>query len=251
MVFDSFYSCSKRLAPLFFHERELYAGVSPWRGVFVGVTTVDFTEIVMREAGPPSAYTGPALTTAICSNRVSYVFDFQGPSASVDTACSSSLVCANLAMQALRSGACGQALVQGVNVQFNPYWTEAFAEAGMLSPTGRCRFGDDRADGYVRGEGCACLLLSEATAYSRGVKAAPYAALRGSFSNQDGRSNGLTAPNPMSQAQLLTAAFQDAGLSPLEASYAEAHGTGTALGDPIEIVAMGRALREPNLPLGM
>ena len=101
----------------------------------------------------------------------------------------------------------------------------------------------------VGGEGCACLLLSEANTYNRGFKAAPYAAMRGSFSNQDGRSNGLTAPNPMSQAQLLSSAFQDAGLSPLDACYAEAHGTGTALGDPIEIVVMGRALREANLPL--
>lgn len=149
-----------------------------------------------------------------------------------------------MAMAALRNSACTGALVLGVNVQFNPYWTEAFAEAGMLSPTGRCRFGDNRADGYVRGEGCSCIMLAEAETYSRGPqKAAPYAALKGSFSNQDGRSNGLTAPNPMSQAALLTSAWMDAGISPADATYAEAHGTGTSLGDPIEIVAMGRALR--------
>ncbi|CAE8625301.1 unnamed protein product [Polarella glacialis] len=211
-------------------------------GVYVGVTTVDFTMLVMAKAVPPSAYTGPALTTAICSNRISYVFDLQGPSMSIDTACSSSLLSANLAMSGLRNGHCTSALVMGVNVQFDPYWTEAFAVAGMLSPTGRCRFGDNNADGYVRGEGCACLMFTAASR-ADGLAPAPYAQARGSYSNQDGRSNGLTAPNPAAQAALITAAWQDAGLLPSMSVYSEAHGTGTALGDPIEIVALGRALR--------
>jgi len=210
----------------------------------VGVTTVDFTSYVMAKKGPPSVYTGPALTTAICANRISYAFDLRGPSVAIDTACSASLVCGNLALGVLRERRCTGALVLGVNVQLEPYWTEVFAEAGMLSPNGRCRFGDDAADGYVRGEGCAGLLLlpggdleGERTAQS------PYAIAVGSAVNQDGRSNGLTAPNPAEQLSLLETAWRTAGLPASAASYVEAHGTGTALGDPIEVSALGRALR--------
>jgi acyl transferase domain-containing protein len=161
----------------------------------------------------------------------------------VDTACSSSLVAIHLACQSLHSKECRMAVAGGVNVILAPEVTISFCKTRMLSPTGRCKTFDSRADGYVRGEGCGMIvlkLLSDAVHDKDNI----LAIIRGSAVNQDGRSSSLTAPNGLAQQALVRQALNVAGICPSEVDYIEAHGTGTALGDPIELEALGRVLGE-------
>lgn len=212
-------------------------------GVFVGLSSNDYRQILLRTgqefSAGPHAGTGNALS--IAANRVSYVLGLVGPSVTVDTACSSSLVSVHLACASLRAGECALALAGGANVILSPETTLNFARAGMLSPTGVCRTFDAEADGYVRGEGVGLVVLrrlSDAQAAGDHI----LAVIAGSAINQDGRSNGLTAPNGRSQKAVISDALRAASVRADDVGYVETHGTGTPMGDPIEMRALSSAL---------
>ncbi len=209
-------------------------------GVYVAVTTNDYAQVHREARGVDGldAYYASGIAHSIASGRISYVLGLQGPSLSIDTACSSSLVAVHLAVQSLRSGECRAALAGGVNLLLTPELSVTLSKYQMMAPDGRCKFGDARADGFVRAEGCAMVVLKrlrDALADGDAV----LAVIRGSAANQDGASSGLTAPNGPAQEAVLRAALADAGVAPAEVGYVEAHGTGTALGDPIELQALG------------
>jgi acyl transferase domain-containing protein/SAM-dependent methyltransferase len=209
-------------------------------GVFVGIGTNDYANKGV-DTGTLDAYFGSGNSMSAAAGRLSYVLGLQGPSVSLDTACSSSLVAVHLACQSLRNRECVLALVAGVNVVLNPYAHVIFCKARMLAPDGRCKTFDAAADGYVRGEGCGVVVLkrmSDAVLDRDRI----LAVIRGTAVNQDGRSGGLTVPNGLAQENLIRRALAASDLAPAEVSYVEAHGTGTALGDPIEMRALGSAL---------
>jgi len=207
-------------------------------GVFLGLYGSDYLTLQLSAPETINAYTGPGGALSIAANRLSYLLDLHGPSMSVDTACSSSLVAVHLACRALRQGDCDLALVGGVNLIISPLSTLVAEKVLPLSPTGRCRTFDAGADGIVRAEGCAMLLLQRASLASAGGRRIR-GLVKGTAINQDGRSNGLTAPNPSAQRDLHLSALADAGADPADVVYIEAHGTGTPLGDPIEMQALG------------
>ena len=158
-----------------------------------------------------------------------------------DTACSSSLVALDAAISALQLGKCDMALVAGANELFDSQVFEAFARAGMLSPTGRCHTWDASADGYLRGEGCGAILLKPASAAKPG---SIYANVLGASVMSDGTSASITAPNGSAQEKLIKRALEASGIKPNDVDYIEAHGTGTALGDPIEVEALAEVFAE-------
>lgn len=208
-----------------------------WVGVFVGSSHQDYLRL--SNASSVTAYSASGNSSAMAAGRISYTFDFRGPSLTIDSACSSSLVATHQAMRSIRNGESDYAIAAGVNLILSDEATESFAKAGMLSSTGVCRAFDDQADGFVRGEGVAAILLrplEDAIADGNRI----YCVLKGSAINQDGRTNGLTAPSREAQSELIGAALRDGGISPDDLDYIEAHGTGTPLGDPIEL----RAIRE-------
>ncbi|HIJ54487.1 MAG TPA: SDR family NAD(P)-dependent oxidoreductase [Deltaproteobacteria bacterium] len=209
-------------------------------GLFVGVATSDYVELVRDRAAEIEAHAATGMSHCILANRISYLLDIHGPSEPIDTACSSSLVAIHRAVEAIRSGSCDAAIAGGVNVILAPSLTIAFGKAGMLSPDGRCKTFDARADGYVRGEGAGAVLLKP---LSRAVADGDhiYAVIRGTAENHGGRAKSLTAPNPNAQADLLVDAYENAGVAPDSVTYIEAHGTGTRLGDPIEINGLKKA----------
>ncbi|WP_433664501.1 type I polyketide synthase [Nocardia sp. CA-128927] len=221
---------------------ERLAGTST--GTFVGITAGDYARGIgdAAESGMPiAAVTGNA--SSIAANRLSYLYDLRGPSVSVDTACSSSLVALHMALRSLHDGDCDVAVVGGVNMTLDPRVTESLADAGMMAADGRCKTFDDRADGYVRGEGSAAVVLKPlAQAEQDGDRV--YAVLLGSAINQDGRTNGLTAPSYQSQVDVLRRAYRRANVNPGDVQYIEAHGTGTILGDAIEARALGTVFAE-------
>ena len=212
-------------------------------GVFIGIGLNDYGRLqVPAQAADPTlndTYSISGNGLCIAANRLSYLLDLQGPSMAIDTACSSSLVALHQACRSLRNGDCTLALVGGSNVMLAPELSISVSK--FLAADGRCKFGDARADGYVRGEGVLMVVLMK---LSRALaEGAPiYALVRGSAINQDGYSSGLTVPNGVAQQALLRAALADAGVAPQTVSYVEAHGTGTALGDPIELQALGAVL---------
>ena len=208
-------------------------------GVFVGVSNIDYALLNHAATGISADYAATGMANAIAAGRISYVFGFNGPSSVVDTACSASASAIHLACQSLRARECEQALAGGVNLALLPEITQTLADMQALAPDGRCKAFSATADGFGRGEGCAMLVLrrlSDATARGDVV----LGVIRGSAWNQDGRSSGLTAPNGVAQERVVRAALAAADVRPDEISYVEAHGTGTALGDPIEIAALGR-----------
>lgn len=212
-------------------------------GVFVGVGNNDYLQVSSpaNPGGEVTAYTATGNSMAMAANRISYTFDFRGPSLTIDTACSSSLVATHQAVRALGAGDCDYAIAAGVNLILSTDATQSFTKAGMLSPSGVCRAFDEAADGFVRGEGGGAVLLrplSDALADGNRI----YAVIQGSAVNQDGRSNGLTAPSRIAQAALIREALDDAGVTSNSIDYVEAHGTGTPLGDPIEARAIRQSL---------
>ena len=209
-------------------------------GIFVGIGTHDYSVLTWsKSVNEPYATTGTG--NCIAANRISYLLNLHGPSVSVDTACSSSLVAVHLACQSLWNQESKLALAGGVNILLLPTAMAGFAKSGFLSPDGRCKTFDTRANGYVRGEGSGVVVLKPLSqALTDGDRI--YAVIRGSAVNQDGRSNGLTAPNPQAQEALLREAYRVAGVSPAQVQYVEAHGTGTKLGDPMEMKALGAVL---------
>ncbi|MFD7646091.1 SDR family NAD(P)-dependent oxidoreductase [Streptomyces albidoflavus] len=212
-------------------------------GLFVGAASHDYYEL-LREAGVPvEAFTTTGMFHAILANRVSYLLGLTGPSLPIDTACSSSLVALRSAVESIRAGSCDTALVGGVNLLLSPTVFISFARAGMLSPTGRCRTFDAGADGYVRAEGVGALLLKPLSAAERDGDHI-HAVVRGSAVNHGGKVNTLTTPNPKAQADLIVRAFGEADVDPATVGYLELHGTGTALGDPIEVNGVQRAFAE-------
>lgn len=215
-------------------------------GVFMGISSQDYAQLQSHTA-EVSAYTATGNAHSMAANRLSYLLNFQGPSMAVDTACSSSLVAVHLACQSLQTGECNLALAGGVNLMLSPTLTIALAQAGMLSPDGRCKTFDASADGYGRGEGCGVVVLKP---LKRAIEAGDtiLAVIKGSAVNQDGLSNGLTAPNGLAQQRVMQKALQKAGVRPDEIGYVEAHGTGTALGDPIELNALKAVLMDGRSP---
>ncbi|WAS96619.1 type I polyketide synthase [Nannocystis punicea] len=215
-------------------------------GVFAGLNSLDYQHHLMRRGlADVDAYsaTGTLLSTA--SGRISYSFGFQGPCVSLDTACSSSLVAVALACQSLRAGECEVALAGGVTLLLSPFMMALAAGTQALSPDGRCKVLDARANGFVRGEGCGMVVLKRLSDARRDGDLVR-AVIRGWAINQDGRSTGLTAPNVRSQEELLRAALTRAGVGPHEVGYVEMHGTGTPLGDPIETDALKAVLGAPR-----
>ncbi|MBO0864552.1 MAG: acyltransferase domain-containing protein, partial [Mycobacterium sp.] len=211
-------------------------------GVYVGTSVADYSFLAMSDptVAHPYAITGTA--SSIVANRVSYFYDFHGPSVAVDTACSSSLVATHQAVQALRSGECDVAVAGGVNALITPAVTLGFDEIGqVLAPDGRIKSFSSDADGYTRSEGGGMLVLKRVDDARRDGDQI-LAVIAGSAVNHDGRSNGLIAPNPDAQADVLRRAYKDAGINPRTVDYVEAHGTGTVLGDPIEAQALGRVI---------
>jgi 3-oxoacyl-(acyl-carrier-protein) synthase/NAD(P)-dependent dehydrogenase (short-subunit alcohol dehydrogenase family) len=209
-------------------------------GVFVGISTNDYAYHLVQQVPPDAvtAHTGTGTSHAVAAGRIAYCLDLRGPCLALDTACSSSLVALHLACQSLRAGECELALVGGVNVMCSPLTSAAFSHARMLSPDGRCKTFAAAADGYARGEGAVALLLARSGEVdSRGLVAR--AKILGSAVNQDGRSAGLTVPNVGAQIAVVQQALAAAAVQPAEIDVIEAHGTGTALGDPIELQALG------------
>jgi acyl transferase domain-containing protein/acyl carrier protein len=212
-------------------------------GVFIGAFTLDCKILSLCESNRdligPHTGTGNAMT--MVSNRISYAFDFRGPSMSIDTACSSSLIAVHLACQSLWDGESTLALAGGANAMFRPEYTIAESKAGMLSPDGRCKSFDARANGYVRGEGAGVVLLKP---LSKALEDRDpiYALIRGTATNQDGHTNGITVPSGAAQEALMKEACRKAGVSPGQLQYVEAHGTGTPVGDPIEVNALANVL---------
>jgi|688.fasta_scaffold17423_2 acyl transferase domain-containing protein/acyl-CoA synthetase (AMP-forming)/AMP-acid ligase II/SAM-dependent methyltransferase/acyl carrier protein len=218
-------------------------------GVFIGISSGDYARLNGNLVNT-EAYYGTGNALSITANRLSYFLDWHGPSWAVDTACSSSLVAVHQACQSLSQGECHLALAGGVNLMLSPQLTLTFADAKMMAADGRCKTFDALADGYVRSEGCGVVVLkrlSDALADGDNIQAI----IRGSAVNQDGLTNGLTAPNGNSQQDVIHLALAKAGVKPNQISYVETHGTGTALGDPIEVNSLKSVLmedRELNQP---
>jgi myxalamid-type polyketide synthase MxaD len=206
-------------------------------GVFAAVYQSDYSFLLLDDEDAIDAYMASGLSHAIVANRLSYFLDLRGPSIAIDTACSSSLVAFHMACESVRNGESDLAVAGGVNVMISPMSALPIAKWGMMSPDGRCKTFDARANGFVRGEGCGILVVKRlADARRDGDRI--LAVCRGSAVNQDGRTNVLTAPNGLAQREVIERALQAAGLDGAQIGYVEAHGTGTALGDPIEMEAL-------------
>jgi acyl transferase domain-containing protein/NAD(P)-dependent dehydrogenase (short-subunit alcohol dehydrogenase family)/acyl carrier protein len=217
-------------------------------GVYVGMGLVDWERRTFADERRLDAWSGTGTFDSVAAGRISYSLGLSGPAMAVHTACSSSLVAMHLAAQALRQGECDRALAGGVNLLLSPEPTVYFAELAALSPTGRCRTFDAGADGYVRGEGVALLVmrrLSDALRDGDHV----YGVLLGSALNQDGRTTALTAPSGAAQQAVIRQAIAEACLEPADIGYVEAHGTGTPLGDPVEVNALARVFGSGERPL--
>jgi microcystin synthetase protein McyG len=208
-------------------------------GVFAGLSTSDYAMLLSRyDEDSFDAYSGTGVARSIAAGRLSYLLGLKGPNLSIDTACSSSAVAIHLACQSLRQGECRMALAGGVNAILVPQLTVTLSQARMLSGDGRCKTFSESADGFVRSEGCGMLVLkrlSDALADRDRI----LGVIRGSAINHDGRSSGLTAPSGPSQEAVIKAALSQAGLRPDDVDYLETHGTGTVLGDAIELGALG------------
>lgn len=210
--------------------------------VYVGSSNADYQNLALSDPSVTHPYAITGNSSSIIANRVSYFFDFRGPSVTVDTACSSSLVAAHQGVKALRAGEADVAVVGGVNALITPLVTVGFDEVGgVLASDGRIKSFSQDADGYARSEGGGMLVLKRLSDARRDGDEI-LAVIAGSAVNHDGRSNGLLAPNPDAQAEVLRKAYKDAGINPRDVDYIEAHGTGTILGDPIEADALGRVV---------
>jgi acyl transferase domain-containing protein/acyl carrier protein len=210
-------------------------------GVYMGISTDDYkgSHLFSTHLETIDAYSASGSMFSSASGRLSYFFGFRGPNISVDTACSSSLTALHLACRALGGGECKLALAGGVNALLAPNLFVYFTKLGALSPEGRCKTFDASADGYVRGEGCGVVVLKPLSAAQK--DGSPILAIiRGTALNQDGASTSFIAPNGLAQRQVLRQALDYANLTPKDIDYIEAHGTGTSLGDPIELEALNQ-----------
>ena len=215
-------------------------------GVFVGIGSHDYSLMLWRKpVNDPYATTGTA--NCIAANRISYLLDLKGPSLSVETACSSSLVAVHLACQSIWCGESTMALAGGVNALLLPFPTIGFTKSGMMTDDGRCKSFSANANGYVRGEGAGMVVLKPLER-ARADGDPIYAVIRGSAVNQDGRSEGMAAPDRDAQIVVLRSAYRQAGISPHRVQYIEAHGTGTRVGDLVELEALASVLSENRDP---
>lgn len=206
-------------------------------GIFVGVSRQDYQKMIDQEANPYKGHAVIGNTHSILPSRLAYFLDLRGPAIAINTACSSSLVAVHDACQSLRRRECKMALAGGVNLCLTPDSVKAFEGMGALSPAGRCKAFDYTADGFVSAEGAGVVVL-KLLEDAREDRDYVYAVIKGSALNNDGYSNGITAPNPVAQAEVIHQALENAGTPPESISYIEAHGTGTQLGDPIEVEAL-------------
>ena len=212
-------------------------------GVFVGISGHDYADLQSRpeQRALIDVHVNAGSATSIAANRISYLLDLRGPSVAVDTACSSALTALHLACASLAAGECELAVVGAVNALLTPEPSIGFCKAGMLSPTGRCRPFDARADGYVRSEGAGAVVLKRLDRAVAGGDPV-WAVVLATGVNQDGRTPGISVPNPDAQQALMEAVVADAGLTAPGVQYVEAHGTGTPVGDPREARAIGAAM---------
>lgn len=216
-------------------------------GVFVGISSIDYWQrLLNRHPCDIDAYLTTGNTHSLAAGRISYALGFTGPSLAIDTACSSALVAVHSACQSLRQRECDLALAGGVNRILEPASSINFAKARMVSPTGRCRSFDAAADGFVRAEGCGMVVLKRWRDAVRDGDLV-WAVILGSAVNHDGRSSGLTVPNGVAQQALIRQALKQSRVEPSQVSYIETHGTGTALGDPIEVNALGAVFGEHSV----
>ncbi len=213
-------------------------------GVYVGLWSGDYEDLVFSDPAHIDFYRTQGTGRYTAAGRLSFMLGLEGPSLAVDTACSSSLVTVHLACQSLRDGDCDVALAGGVNLLLQPQVTIAYSQSRMMSPTGRCKFGDASGDGYVRAEGAGLVLLKP-LARAIADKDPIYAIVRGSAINNDGHSSGsFGTPGVSGQEAMLRLAYKNAGVDPREVVYVEAHGTGTRRGDPVEVRALANVLCE-------
>jgi polyketide synthase PksN len=209
-------------------------------GLFVGVSSSDYADIIGKNPKKIESHFATGLSHSVLANRISYCFNFHGPSEPIDTACSSSLIAVHRAFQEIQVGNCDMAIAGGVNVLLNPEVFISFKKSGMLSDDGQCKAFDECANGYVRGEGAGAVLLKplkHATNDGNHI----YGVITASGVNHGGRASSLTAPNMIAQSNLLIDIYERANCDPATISYIEAHGTGTSLGDPIEVDGLKRA----------
>jgi acyl transferase domain-containing protein len=213
-------------------------------GVFIGIAAVDYWhQLLSRHNAEIDAYLTTGNTHSLASGRISHFFNFTGSSISLDTACSSSLVAVHLAIKSLRDRECNMALAGGVNRLISPKISLNFAQAKMLSPDGKCKTFDQSANGFVRSEGCGIVVLkrlSDAIADQDNIRAI----LLGSATNQDGRTSSITTPNSLSQQAVIQQALVNSKVEANRVSYLETHGTGTALGDAIELEALSQVFKD-------
>jgi len=222
--------------------------------VYVGIASSDYAHRRIDDLSSADAYTMTGNTASVASNRISYIFDLHGPSMSLDTACSSSLVALHQACKSIWEGEAPMAIAGGVNMLLHPFAFVGFSKASMLSPNGRCKSFDESGDGYVRSEGSAVLFLKpldQAEADGDPI----HAVITSSGVNCDGRTKGISMPSSDGQGALLRSIYQAGDVDPNRIAYFEAHGTGTAVGDPIETSAIGKIIgaerAEDNpLPIG-
>lgn len=210
-------------------------------GVFIGISSADYAYRFAEDLGAVDSTVATGNTASIAANRISYVFDLRGPSMALDTACSSSLVAFHQACQSILSGESSLAVTGGVSLHLHPYGFIAFSKASMLSKRGKCNVFDAAGDGYVRSEGGGIFVLKD---YDKAIAEGNHilAVVAATAVNSDGKKAGLTVPSSQAQAALLKQTYACAGIAPSEIDYIEAHGTGTAVGDPIETHALGEAL---------
>ncbi|WP_345027304.1 beta-ketoacyl synthase N-terminal-like domain-containing protein, partial [Flavivirga jejuensis] len=212
-------------------------------GIFIATAGSGYSGLITNSNVAIEGYSSTGMAPSIGPNRMSYFLNFHGPSEPIETACSSSLIAIHRAMEAINSGTCDMAIVGGINTILTPEAHISFNKAGMLSQDGRCKTFSDKANGYVRGEGVGMIFLKKLKNAEKDLDNI-YGVIKGSSENHGGRATSLTAPNPKAQAELLKTVYSKAGISPDTISYIEAHGTGTDLGDPIEINALKSAFKE-------
>ncbi|NVO12245.1 MAG: type I polyketide synthase [Bacteroidales bacterium] len=214
-------------------------------GVYIAISASDYGELqsTSSERANINGQTNSSVAFSIASNRLSYLFNINGPSLSLDTACSSSLTCVHLACRSIWMGEAGSAIVGGVMVHLKPESYMGFTNGGFLSKDSRCKAFDSSANGFTRSEGCIAIVLKP---LSKAIedKDNIYATIVGSAINQDGKTIGISVPNGAAQADLLVSAYKNAGISPSQIAYVEAHGTGTPVGDPIEVNSLGSIMSQ-------
>ncbi len=229
------------------HSPESLSGTNT--GVFIGTSGSGYGAMLSGAGIPLEGFSVAAMSGSVGPNRMSFLLNLNGPSEPIETACSSSLVAIHRAVHAINTGQCDQAIVGGVNTLVSPELQVSFSKAGMLSPDGRCKTFSKNANGYVRGEGVGMLVLKRLSAAERDADNI-YAVIRGSAENHGGRANSLTAPNPKAQAALISSVMNESRIDPKTVSYIEAHGTGTPLGDPIEIQGLKKAFKDASAEIG-